>query len=93
MVPSGGFSSGFEAVFSRGLFDKIHGHVFDGGHVARSVAGAQAHEVVVEDNVAHPMEPVFDAPMGAHGAGQQAFVDGQRGQEEAARGAGLGHRG
>ena len=46
----------------------------DDGHVLRSVSGAQPGEVVVEDNVEDPVEPVFDAPMGAHGQGENLGI-------------------
>ena len=40
------------------------------GHVVGTVSGSQAGEVVVEDDVEHPMEAIFDVPVGAHGAGE-----------------------
>jgi hypothetical protein len=44
----------------------------DYGHVGGSVVGSQAHEVVVEDDVENPVEAVFDAPVGADGAGESS---------------------
>ncbi len=38
----------------------------------------------MEDHVEHPMEAVFDAPMGAHRLGEETGVEGQRGKEAAA---------
>ena len=43
----------------------VDGHVFDDGHVFGAGAGAQSGEVIVEDDVEHPMQAVFDAPLGA----------------------------
>ena len=44
--------------------------MFDGGHVCRSIVGSQAHQVVMEDDIHHPVQPVFDVPMGAYGCGE-----------------------
>jgi hypothetical protein len=33
------------------------------------------YQIVVEDDVEDPMEPVFDAPMGANGAREKSVVE------------------
>lgn len=53
------------------------------------LAGSQPHQVVVEDDVKHPVQAVLDAPVGAHGAGEEGRVERQRRQEEAPCGGGL----
>ena len=58
--------------------------MFDCGHVLRSVVGAQAHQVVVEDYIQHPVQAVFDPSVGADGAGEEGRVDWQGGKKEAA---------
>ena len=50
--------------------DEVEARVPDGGHVCGSVPPAQAHEVVMEDDVHVPMEAVFDLPVGARGSGE-----------------------
>ena len=54
---------------------EVDGEVFDDGHVLRAVAGPQAGEIVAEDDIEHPMEPVFDAPMGAHRLGEGCGIE------------------
>ena len=44
--------------------------MFDGGHVCRPIVGSQAHQVVMEDDIHNPVQPVFDVPMGTHGRGE-----------------------
>jgi hypothetical protein len=44
----------------------------DDGHVLRSIAGAQPALMLVEGDVEHPVQPVFDAPMRAHD-GREGF--------------------
>lgn len=34
----------------------------DCGHVGGAAIGSQAHEVVVEDDIEHPVKAVLDAP-------------------------------
>ncbi len=67
-VPSGEFSSVLEAGGWFGLADEVHGHVFDDGHVFGSVAGSEAGEIVVEDDIQDPVQSVLDVPVAAHGA-------------------------
>ena len=43
--------------------DEADGEVAQGGHDLGSVAGAQLVAVLVEDDVAHPVEPVLYLPM------------------------------
>src|SRR3546814_5806626 len=57
------------------MADEVQGHVFDDGHVVGPVPGAQTGEVVVEDDVVHPVQPVLDAPMGTHGGGEGVGVE------------------
>ena len=52
------------------------------------LAGAQAGEVVAENDVQDPMQPVLDLPMGAHGVGKAGGVAFGRGQIVAAGDAG-----
>jgi hypothetical protein len=75
VIPGCGFSADLDSVVSRRGADEVHGHVFDGGHIFWSVFGSEPHEVVVEDDVEDPMEPVFDAPMGANGAREKSVVE------------------
>jgi hypothetical protein len=42
--------------------------VFDDSHILRTKAGAQACQIIVEDDVEYPMQPVLYAPMAADGA-------------------------
>ena len=85
VIPSGAFSAGFEAVGSGGLVEQVHGHVFDDGHVFGTVAGSQPGEVVVEDDVQHPVQAVLHAPVGAHGAGEGPGVQSGRAEIVPAR--------
>src|SRR3546814_9478384 len=62
-VEAGELPPVLEAVLVLGMADEVHGHVFDDGHVLGPVPGAQTGEVVVEDDVEHPVQPVLDAPM------------------------------
>ena len=72
VVPSDCFSSHFEACFVVDAANEVEAHVANGCHVGRAVAGAQSHEVVVEDDIEDPMQSVFDMPMGAN-CGSEAF--------------------
>lgn len=72
MVPCSGFAACREAVLVGGHAEQVHGHVFDGVHVFGAVCGPRAHEIVVENDVEHPREPVLDAPVGAP-RGQKAW--------------------
>ena len=51
----------------------------DDSHVFRAVAFSQAGLVFVEDDVEHPVQAVFDAPVAAHGRGRRSAVSGGRG--------------
>jgi hypothetical protein len=61
--PGGHFAGDVEGVFVLGLgvLEEVVGDVPDDGEVLGPVAGAQAAEVVVEDDVEDPVEAVFDA--------------------------------
>ena len=65
-------------VFGLGLIEEVEGGVLDDGEVLRSEAASQPREIVVEDHVEDPVEPVLDAPVGAPGTGEQHGVGGQR---------------
>lgn len=54
--------------------------VFDDGHILRPVEAAQAGEIVVEDDIENPVQPVLNAPMSAHGGGECFGVERCRGQ-------------
>jgi len=49
--------------------------VFDDGHVLGPAAGSQACEVVVEDDIEDLVQPVLDAPVGAHGGGKGPGIE------------------
>ena len=61
----------------------VHSHVFDDGHVLGSAACSQARQVVVKDDVEHPMEAIFDAPMASHGCCEGLGIELCRGKVEA----------
>jgi len=71
-IEVGELSPHLEAVLAFWISHEVHGHVFDDGHVLRSVLAAEAGEIVVEDDVENPVQPVLDAPMGAH-CGRKGF--------------------
>ena len=52
------FSADLEAVFVFWISHEVHGHMFDDGHILRSVAASQPRKIVVEDDVQDPVEPV-----------------------------------
>src|SRR3982750_2015925 len=88
-IPGGGFAFHVEAcLFGDGL-DGVEGGVSHGGPIGRSVFGAPAHEVVVEDDVHDPVPAIFYAPVGAHGSGELFGREGGRGQVIAAGQGGL----
>src|ERR1700739_1248669 len=55
-VPCGQLAADLEALAGFGGAQQVHDHVSDGGHVLRSVAGAQAGQVLAEDDVEHPVQ-------------------------------------
>ena len=63
-------------MFVLGLFEQVEGDVLDDGEVLRAEAVSQPAEIIVEDDVEDPMEAVFDAPVGAGGAGQEHGIGG-----------------
>jgi hypothetical protein len=46
----------------------------DYGHVGETAFGSEAHEVVVEDDVHDPMQPVLDAPVEGENAAKSELV-------------------
>jgi hypothetical protein len=83
LVPSGEFSSGFKAVPVVGGSHQVEGKMSDDGHFFGSVTLAQARLIVVEDDIEHPMQSVFDAPMAADRLGEVLSRDWARGDEQA----------
>ena len=67
-VLSGPLMAVFQAGARFGLGQQVHRHVFDDRHVGGPMGGAQAREIVMEDDIQYPMEAVFDPPMAAHDA-------------------------
>ena len=49
---------------------QIERGVLDDGHVLRPVAGSQPCQVVAEDDIQHPVQPVLDAPAASDTAGE-----------------------
>jgi hypothetical protein len=39
--------------------------VLDDSHILRAKAGPQSRQIIVEDDVEYPVQPVLDAPMAA----------------------------
>jgi hypothetical protein len=70
VIPSGGYSSDIDAGLIRYGFDKIQDCMPDGRHGGWSAVGSEAHKVVMENDIKHPVKVVFDAPMGADSAGE-----------------------
>lgn len=50
-MPSGSFTSGFEAVGFGGVVEHVESHMFDEGHILGAMAGSQAREIVMEDDI------------------------------------------
>lgn len=63
--------------------------MLDGGHVLGAMAGPEPGEVVVEDDVQHPVEAVLDAPVCADRPGEGDGVELGGGQVVAAGGGGV----
>ena len=74
-IEVGEFSPDLEAVLVFWMSHEVHGHVFDHGHVLRPVEAAQPGEIIVEDDIENPMQPVLDAPMGADCRGEGFGVE------------------
>ena len=68
-IPPGGLSPELYGVLVFCGSDEVDGEVSDDGHVFCAMTFAQARLVVFEDDVQHPMKPVFDSPVTAHGVG------------------------
>lgn len=45
------------------------------GHVVWAIVGTQAGEIVMQDDIEHPVEPVLDAPMGANGLRERLWIE------------------
>ena len=85
MLVFGGFCAGIDAARSGGWArgaccflcgsDLIDGEMTHDRHVGCAVALAQAGLVFVEDDVEHPMQPVFDGPIGPRTAAAAASAD------------------
>ena len=58
---------------------EIEGEVAHHRHVGGAVTLAQAREVLAEDDVEHPMEGIFDAPVAAHHISETLGGEGSRG--------------
>ena len=76
----GNLSDHFEAVFVFWMAHDVHGDVPDERHVVRPIFGPQADEIIVEDDVEHPVELVLDAPMGTDGVREGFGAELGRGQ-------------
>lgn len=68
MVPSGPLTAVFQAGGRFGPGQQVHRHMLDDRHVGGPMGGAQAREIVMEDDIQYSMEAVFDPPMAAHDA-------------------------
>jgi len=75
VVPSEGLPSDPEAGLVGDDLDEVEGGMAVEFHVGWAAVDPQAHQIVVEDDVEHPVEAVFDAPMGADGAGESRCVE------------------
>ena len=62
-VPSCEFSSELDAFPIAVCADQIEGEVADDSHVLSAMALADARQIVLEADVEHPVERVFNAPM------------------------------
>ena len=70
-IEIGELSAGLEAVAIVWCAHEVDGHVAHDCHVLRAWSGPQPHEVVVEDDVEHPMQAVLDLPVRPHGGGDR----------------------
>jgi hypothetical protein len=68
-IPTGAFSSEFDASLVVGGSDEIEGEVSDDRHVFRAVTGSEARLIVAEGDIENPMQAVLDGPVGANGLG------------------------
>ena len=67
LIEIGKFPSVFEAVAVLWVAHEVHGDMFDDRHVVRAVCGSEPCEIVMEDDIEHPVQPVFDPPVGSFG--------------------------
>ena len=89
-VPGSLFPAHLEAGLGRGGAHEVEPHVADNGHVLGAMSGAQPVEIVVEDDVEHPVQSVLDAPMRPHGTGEGGRIELGRAQVVAPLGGGVG---
>ena len=74
-IEIGELSSDLEAVTVMGSAYEVHGHVAHDRHVLRARSGPQAHEIVVEDDVEHPVQAVLNLPVRPHGGREGLGVE------------------
>jgi hypothetical protein len=72
VIPACGFDSAFDRAFGfAGVgFEEVERPASQGGGIFSGVTGAGAALVFPEDDIEHPVELVFDAPVVAHGTGE-----------------------
>ena len=66
-VPRGGFAFPLDGLFSLHGADLIEDEVAHAGDVLSAVAPPEARLILLECHIEHPMQAVFNAPMGAGG--------------------------
>lgn len=74
-VEVGEFSADLEALLAALRLDEVHGDVVDDGHALRSRSCSQPRQVIVEDDIEDPVQPVLNAPMGVHGGGEGLGIE------------------
>jgi hypothetical protein len=57
------------------LCQQVESGVPDDGHIGRSMTGAQTGEVIAEDDIEHPVQPVLDPPVPADDASKAVDVE------------------
>ena len=88
--PTGGLSRGFAAHLALCALDEVESGLTDDSHVLGSVVSSEPGQVVVEDDVQDPVQPVFDVPVVSCGLGNQRGGCGQRSNIEVAGASRLG---
>src|SRR3982750_2373205 len=79
-VPAGALAAVLEAHGRSRLMQQVHRHVPDHGHVRGAVAGPEPGEIIAEDDIQDPVQPVLDAPVGPYRAGEARRVEGGGGE-------------
>src|SRR4051812_11243627 len=74
-VPAGALAAVLEAHGRSRLMQRVHRHVPDHGHVRGAVAGPEPGEIIAEDDIQDPVQPVLDAPVGPYRAGEARRVE------------------